>query len=208
MTNEQKIQAQVDKMARKQLLTMYRDLELHTILSSYDEDAMVSSSVLVCGVGWQQLQPMGVLYKMLPFAGTSMAVMNRNFRIWACIRVSGKWPWFLLEGSETKDWLPGACPCGHQWPSISHSLLECRLAENLYKQLFFGSPAPRFTDQAGVTHCLFGWETEGPLHHLSVRYVGELIWTSMRHTFSRELNDSEQTTINDFLELARQAARR
>ena len=97
------------------------------------------------------------------------------------------------------------------WPSVAFCLahavtVESGLAATSYEQVFADTSAPRFTDRTGVLQLLFGWETDGPLHHLSVKFVGNLVWESMRHLLSRELDESEFNTIDDFLELAKQAA--
>ena len=52
-------EAQADKTARKRILTSYRDLELRPVLSSYDSHEVESSSVDVCGLSFEELQPMG-----------------------------------------------------------------------------------------------------------------------------------------------------
>ena len=53
----------------------------------------------------------------------------RWFRMWAMVRMTGRWPLAVLGGHVNPEHLASCALCGCEGPDISHALLDCRLLE-------------------------------------------------------------------------------
>jgi len=131
-------QARACRVARKDLLRQYRQLEVLPPLQEYDMRAFRRAaekdlSALGCSVG--DLLPVPTKVPLDLLADCTSFQFWRWFRLWAVTKLTGAWP-FAVFGHEAKNERMQRCPaCGARDVCVPHALALCPATEALYMEL-------------------------------------------------------------------------
>jgi len=160
--------------ARRKLLKSYRQNVVRPALAQHDLAVFQEAAAPVLpGLGFSYSAAVPVP-QALPWSLLDLdlgLVTWRAYRIWATVRVSGRWPLAVLGGSTLPLSLPRCAACGTEHPVVSHPLCACPGTAHLRHDLALEATMPPLRGDHFFLLQLFREGPVGPARAAHIRFV-------------------------------------
>ena len=130
--------AWVDRSWRKALLKRYRWEVARPKLRIYDQQAFqrVAARILPAfGAPLSDFMPAPQRLSLELLVSDHMPVSALWFRVWALVRVTGRWPLVVWGMPDMPDVLPACAGCDASQVSVLHALCECPAGAGFFNEL-------------------------------------------------------------------------